>query len=486
MTEKRALGLWREFRIVFAVMVILLSGCTDKPIFSDNPQYLLSFSCDTLAFDTVFTSEGSAVELFVIYNNNSDALRLDVSVAGGADSPFRINVDGQGGSLVRDVEIRARDSVYCFVTVNIDPQDENNPVLVEDSVRFVLQSGVRQFVNLTAYGQDVIRMRGMVLPEWSETTLTSDRPYLVYDSLFVGRNAVLNIQKGTRIYFHNDAFLRVAGRLLADGTCDSMIVMRGDRLDRMLDDLPYDLLDGRWGGIRFDSCSFSNRLAGCDIHGGSWGIATDTSSVNKEKMLIDGCIIHNVQGDALELNFCSSRVRNSQITNSGGHCVDILGGDNSFLFCTIANFYPWSSKESALYICNVADSIVVPLINADFKNCIITGYDRDELMGLVMDSITGVDPSLFANYSITNSLVLTLDTANTHLRDNVWDFDCNKVYGAGNFRHVTDDFRYDFRLDSLSMARGMAADSKLCPTDITGVPRPVSGADVGCYQYVPY
>ena len=455
---------------------LFLSSCAERVTYSTNAAHKLSFSLDTVSFDTVFTSIGSSVEGFIVYNNNDEALRLDVSVAGGADSPFRINVDGQSGVSLGGLEIRGGDSLFCFVSVTIDPHDSDSPLLEEDSIRFLLESGTHQSVLLQAYGQDIVRMNGTVLKAGTHTVLTSARPYLIYDSLYVEKGAVLELRRGARLCFHDKAWMRVSGRLLADGSPDSMVVMRGDRMDNMLTDIPYDIVAGRWGGITFDSCSFGNRLSGCDIHGGEWGVKADTSAVDSLKVLMDGCIVHNVRGNALELDFCRAEVRNSQISNAGVHCVSLLGGYSTFNFCTIASFYPWSLRECALFISNRSDSVSYPLARADFLNCIITGISDDELLLSLADSTD--------NYSITHSLVLTKDTVNPHLRDNVWDVESNKVYGAGNFLHVAEgDFKYDFRLDSLSLARGMAAPSALCPYDITGLARPDSLADVGCFQY---
>ena len=474
---------------VFVMGLLLFSGlsvcCEDRIEYSADARHLLDFSLDTLSFDTVFTGLESPVGVFSVYNRNDEALRMDVSMSGGQTSFFRMNVDGEAGADVRDVELLGGDSLMCFVSVSVPEGNSDTPVAVADSIAFRLESGAVQFVLLKAFGQDVIRLDGTVLER--DTTFVSARPYLVYDSLFVREGATLSITQGTKLHFHNGAYLRVAGRIIAEGTPDSMIVMCGDRSDKMLDGIPYDILSGRWGGVLLDSCSFGNRFVSCDIHGGEWGIRTDTSNVLHEKILIEGCIIHNVKGNALELNFCRSRVCNSQITNAGNHCVALLGGRNAFRFCTIANFYPWSLHESALDIRNISDSVVVPLVEADFADCIITGSGTDELTGVVADSIKGFDEFEVSNYSIHNSLILTLDTLNEHLYDNVWDSDCNSVYGSGNFRHVAKgDFKYDFRLDSLSSARFMVLSSYPFAYDAGGVGRPESHADAGCWQFVPY
>lgn len=465
------------------VLLACLAACTDRVTFSSDADLWLEFSDDTVSFDTVFTQTGSPTGAFMIYNRNDRALKVDVMLAGGADSPFRINVDGESGTQMNNLELRASDSLFCFLSVNIAASDSDTPILVEDSVCFLLESGNRQTVHLMAFGQDVIRLYGAVAD--SDMNLTSARPYLIFDSLFIADGAVLNIAAGARLFFHDGAWLGGDGRIVADGTCDSMIVMRGDRLDNLLTDIPYDLSAGRWGGVILNAGSYDNLLRGCDIHGGRWGVLADTSDVQLQKVLIDGCIIHNVEGNALELNHCRSVVSNSQISNAGQHCVSLLGGNNSFDFCTIANFYPWDVHESALFISNLADTTLFPMSLADFSNCIITGNSSDEVSGIVRDSVSGMEPAQFCNYSIRHSLVLVSDTTDEHMTDCVWDRKPHDVYGAANFIHVAKgDFLYDFRLDSLSMARGIAPSSATSRFDITGLPRPETQADAGCYQYV--
>ena len=63
------------------------------------------------------------------------------------------------------------------------------------------------------------------------------------------------------------------------------------------------------------------------------------------------------------------------------------------------------------------------------------------------------------------------------------------AYGRSNFRTVDyNNFVFDFHLDSLSSARGIASDEYLgiLPYDKDGMLRPVGGVDAGCYQYMEY
>ena len=61
---------------------------------SDDPSLRLSFSQDTLSFDTVFTEQGSATLQMKIYNSNPCALLIDrIWLEEG--KAFRVNIDGE-------------------------------------------------------------------------------------------------------------------------------------------------------------------------------------------------------------------------------------------------------------------------------------------------------------------------------------------------------------------------------------------------------
>ena len=236
----------------------LLTSCIDDD-FTTNPSHILAFSTDTVAFDTVFTTIGTSTRSFRIYNPNKKLLNISsIKLADAERSGFHINVDGMSGDQFTDVEIRGKDSLYIFVEANIDPTNQDNPIFIVDSIVF-LTNGVQQDVKLTAYGQDVIIKRGETLT--ADTRLTAERPYLIYDSLVVAPGATLHIEPGARVHFHHKASLLVQGRLQAEGSIENQIQIRGDRLDRLFADLPYDNLGGQWGGIRFYPESFGNKIA---------------------------------------------------------------------------------------------------------------------------------------------------------------------------------------------------------------------------------
>jgi len=72
---------------------------------------MLSFSVDTLRFDTVFTAQGSATRSVKIYNDRDQTIEIsEIKLGRGDQSKFRINVDGIPGDGT-NIEIPPNDSI---------------------------------------------------------------------------------------------------------------------------------------------------------------------------------------------------------------------------------------------------------------------------------------------------------------------------------------------------------------------------------------
>ena len=486
---KEILKIWS---LVLALGVAIgLSGCRDEQDFSTDPSHRLSFSTDTVAFDTLFTEVSSATHAFLIYNRNDAALRIaHAALAGGEDSPYRVNLDGLAGTAFGDLDIRGGDSIYVFVEVTIDPRGQDEPFEVRDSLWFALESGITQQVIFCASGQDATVLRSVVVT--SETTLTAARPYLIYDSLRVEQGATLRMEPGTRLYLADGVEMQVYGRIEAMGTADSLIVFRGARTDRMFSYLPYDRLSAQWGGITLHETSTGNIFTHCDIHSGTYGIRARGNSIDESKVEMHNSQIHNVDGDALQLTLCKASFTNSLFTNAGGHCVNILGGEMDFVHCTMANFFPWKSERGvAVNIANYVEeeNTVYPLLGVNFVNSIITGSKNDELMGTIIEKSDTADWSQYAQFSFSHSLINSwqeaLDPDTLHFAHIVWEHKDSTAYGRSNFRTIDhSNFIYDFHLDSLSTARGIATGDylDLIPCDKDEQPRTGEAIDAGCYQ----
>src|ERR1700728_1323588 len=137
-------------KLLFIVVTALcISSCT-KNSFITSRDAAISFSADTVYFDTVFVTAGSVTQSVKIINPNSQKLHLtDIRLMGGAQSYFGINIDGSPGPEVEGIDLEAGDSLYIFVAVEINPNSANLPFIVQDSIQ-VAFNGNLAYIQLQA------------------------------------------------------------------------------------------------------------------------------------------------------------------------------------------------------------------------------------------------------------------------------------------------------------------------------------------------
>ncbi len=477
-------------RLIYIIVVffaILLAACVEEEKFETAAGDRLTFSVDTLKMDTAIAGTNSVTRRFTIYNNNSDGISItNVAFLNGITDGFSAIVDGThvDGNIPVSIDCRSKDSLLAFVQITPAESGQDDKVLHEAVLVFTLANGVSQTVVLQAYSQDVIWLKDIHVQ--SDMTLSAQRPYLIRDSLTIENGATLTLEAGVRLMFPANAFMRVKGRLVTNGTLDKPVVLRGDRMDYMFEDQPYDRISEQWQGIIIAPSSFGNNLCYCDIHSGSYGILCEKSDkIEEEKLRMENCIIHNVSGNGLEAYNAKLFIGNTQISNAGGNCVCLYGGDNEFVHCTIAQFYPFSGlRGEALYYTNHKNKDNYNLLNAKFSNCIITGYSDNEISG---EQLEGYGKGAF-NYYFQNCLLNTGEVVDENLINILWDKPSNKVSRAGNFPNFNlDALSYDFSLDSLSVAIG-AGDPTITqlyyPLDRRGKNRLEDGkSDAGCYEH---
>ena len=490
----------------------LFFSCDDYDSFTTDRNATLSFSRDTLQFDTLLTTVPSSTLTLAVYNHGDKGLRIsEVWLEQGTNSPFRVNIDGQDMSRsaanhVEDFEVRRRDSIIVRAEVTLPEFQSDAPREVKDALVFRLESGIEARVPLIVVGRNAFFMRARTL--LNDTVLTARRPIVVYDSLVVGPLATLTLQAGTQLLFHNDANMIVRGRLVAEGTLDAPVVLRGDRTDRMFDNLPYDNLPNRWGGVVLTAESKDHELNYLDLHSGGFGIRCDSSSLDERKLLLTNSIIHNIGGHGLDLIHSRVEVANTQISNTQGCCVNQLGGSSSFVHCTLAQFNSISVLgRTALKVTCWNEESYVPLERADFINCVVTGYEDDVILvdPLEPDSVLPQVDDPQVNYFFSNCFLATeipdLEIYTSRFSQIVYDLKTSTdVWGSSSSsddsetpRHEknftlfdTKNFLYDFTPVENSPIRGIAdpAYSAAWTLDRLGRSRMADGApDAGCYEY---
>lgn len=382
----------------FVLSIIAVSCISDS--ISTSPSHLLTFSTDTVSFDTVFTDLGTPTARLRVFNRNKQGVIISSIRFRNPSSNFSVNVDGVSGSHFSDVEIRGNDSIYLFLECFIPETGDKSPQLVEDELVFVT-NGVEQTVLVEAWGQNVIRLRNKVVEK--DITLTSEMPYIVFDSLTVAPGATLKIEPGTQLLFHDKASLVVKGTLEAVGSCGRMIDMRGDRLDNVLPDVGYDILAGQWKGIRFAPESYHNRMEYVDMRSTQKGVVVDSCGVvDQPKLTLLNSWLHNSQESVLTSTHAKVNAYGCVFSEAADAVVALKGGVHEFIQCTIANYYLFSAiSQSLLSLYHLFPEDErenpMPLMRASFENTIIYGLGTD----LNVTDLSGSD--VFMRYVLLKS-----------------------------------------------------------------------------------
>ena len=466
---------------LLALLLCVMTGCQDDDSFSTNVSNILSFSADTVKLDTVFSAVPTTTRTFWVHNESGDGIRCtNIRLERGNQSGFRVNVDGvylgsESGYQASEVEIRKGDSLRVFVELTSPVNGRNKPWLVEDNLLFLLESGVTQKVNLNAYSWDAIKYRNLHIT--NDTTLTGDRPIIVYGKLTVEEHATLTLAAGTTLYFHDGGGIDVYGRLCSQGEAGKEVILRGDRLDWMFDYLPYDLMSGLWDGIHFYETSYDNVMEFTDLHSSFNGIVCDSADVEKQKLTLKNMTVHNCQGKGLSTVNCKVTAENCQFTNTLYECVDILGGDVTMNHCTLAQFYPFdSNRRPAL---NYYSTATMPLLRMDCINSIVTGYPEDVVMGATENE------NIPFNYRFISSILRTPAVEDAeHIIDVIFENveDTASVQGDKHFKLVDINTQhYDFHLDSLSPAINKGSKDYPVSDDRDGKARD-DQPDIGCFE----
>jgi len=455
----------------FALLLLIVFSCK-KESFSDNPSLRLQTSADSLHFDTVFTSTGSVTQFIKVINTNDEGLRVNsIRLAGGAASPFRINVDGFAGPQVQNLDIAANDSLYIYVTVTIDPTAGALAFIVEDSIEISYNGNVKK-IQLDAYGQNAhfFRNRNITATEAWE----NDLPYVILDGLTVAPGATLTIGEGCRIYMHANAPLIIQGTLNVEGDHwdSTRVVFAGDRLD-----IPYRDFPAGWPGILFTETSRDNSIRYGIIKNAYQGIVV-TDPAPGTKLKLYESIIDNAYDIGLLAVNSSVEARNVLISNCGRNLALVKGGQYSFTHCTVASFSNLfiQHKEPVLLLTNYLSQnnvVTTADLQAIFRNCIFWGdnsgfVDNEIVLGKEGSSAYNV---LFDGLLWRGAAALPLATVQGEIRNENPQFDTINV----------SERRFSFRLKDGSPALDKGAPASVF-TDLDGALRPVGLPDLGAYE----
>ncbi|HRP45148.1 MAG TPA: hypothetical protein PLU27_10295 [Ginsengibacter sp.] len=453
------------------IFVFFLTSCSKEKIIT-SPDATISFSSDTLYFDTVFTTIGSVTSSVKILNDNERKLLLSsIRLAGGNSSPFKINIDGVSASEANDIAIRANDSMYMFVQVTINPDNQQLPFIIEDSIE-VRFNGNTKWLQLRAYGQNAIFLRNQIID--TDTHWTDSLPYVLLGSLTIRHGATLYLDPGTRIYTHADAPILVNGTLHSEGTEETPVTFSGDRTDA-----DYKNLPASWPGIYLTDSSENTFIRHTIIQNAYQDIVLQGIPDNSNpKLTISQSIIRNIY-DAGILALNSSIVAdNCLIINCGSNITLLMGGDYSFTHCTVAsygNLYI-THKNPVLAATDYFEeggTLYTAGLSAQFTNCIFWGDNGnvDNEIVLVKKG-SGQFDAVYNNCLYKAKETVTNAVFTNSILNEPPMFD--SINTSKNF--------YDFRFTKTSNAPAINAGIVTAyPFDLEGKARD-SQPDIGCYE----
>ncbi|QBO57330.1 hypothetical protein [Chryseobacterium salivictor] len=459
-----------KFKLILAFSFwILLTAisCNRDDINFESPTQLLRFSQDTLFLDTVYNQVRSETYAVKIYNNeDKDVMIPKISLEKGAGSLYRINVDGKAGTDFSNIPLRKKDSLYIFV--EIAPIANAPEAIAEDRINFQTPAG-NQHVTLFSVVQDAeFYIESKTNPNIlnSNTLWTGNKAKIIFGDLTLAEGKTLNIEKGTKIYFHKNSGLKISknAKLNINGDLGEEVIFRGDR-----NDTRYDTIPKNWQGISMDPNS-TLTMNYTKVFGGTVGL-----EMNQTTATIDNSIFHTHQEFGIMAINSVVTAKNLVMNNCGNADFAIFkGGTYNITHSTLANYWSLNSalQGLGLYATNEYDngtSVEQGALNLNVKNSIIY-TDNDN--AVLFKPTAGQT----FNYSFQTSLLKYGSTANYTL-----DAGSVKNQDPKFQNYFTQKMNLRLKADSPAKGKGNMAAAATAPLDIVKISRLVNPS-MGAYQ----
>lgn len=472
--------------MILIVGILLFISCTKKDVWNTDPNFKLQFSTDSVIFDTVFTTIGSITKSLKIYNKTSKKIQISsIRLVGGLNSQYQINIDGSSDLIQENIELDGNDSLFIFVRVIIDPNDENIPFVVEDQIEF-LTNGNLQNVSLFSWGQNANYIIGdqvsedgiyykVIAANGSDITWDSPKPYVVYGFAKIDTNAILRLPEGCRIFFHKNSGIWVTqnGCLKISGTLKNPVKLKGDRLDEGYRDLP-----GYWDGIIIEESNQTTEFNYAVIENATNGIVAKTiTEIKANQITIFNTIIRNMTETGISSQAFSIESNNTLIANCGKSILNIQqGGNLNFNHSTFANYWKRSFRINPSIklstVINTDDQTLYNDLNASFGNCIIHGIQQNEIE---FDSHSEANLNVVFNHC---SLKTTEDITINPSRYISCIINPNVVFAD------IESNEFKLNAESQLINAGLISIGQIVPYDLIGNSR-LPFPDIGAIEYIP-
>jgi hypothetical protein len=388
-------------------------------------------------FDTVFTSIGSTTQIFRVHNPNNGIVDISsIRLARGSSSFYRLNVDGHtgpAGTVYSNIQIAAKDSMYIFVQVTINPNYNPivSPFIYRDSIIFEL-NGNTQYFDLIAFGQNAYYHMGnqpwlftstqaisidtLPISINSTDTFKKDKPHLLYGYVFVDSYQKLYIEPGAKLYVHGGGGIWVYqnGSITIAGTPTDSVIIQGDRLEQAYQDVPgqWDrILINEGGTNTITNAVIKNAFIGVQagyaaVSFGTKNNSAYTPGVPSASLTINNTIIQNCSGSGILAQGYTITGGDNVVVNCGQNLLEFdYGGSYSFYQCTFANYWNQTNNSSSSSARTTPSfnfnnyyngNVQSPFTNLYFGNCIFDGTLAEEFN---FDTLAGSLPGFNTPYS---------------------------------------------------------------------------------------
>ncbi len=372
-----------------------------------------------------------------------------------------------------------KDSLYIFIEATLNSNELDSILLIQDSIVFEFNTKI-QDVDLLAWGQDVHFLDGESI---TTQTWSAEKPYLIYNSILIDSNETLTIDEGVTIYFHKGSRMYVSGTIIATGTIENPINFRGDRLDYLLNGIPYNEIPDQWEGVWFLASSHKNLLNYCSIRNAKIGIQIGVlGETEQPDLIIRNSIIDNHSYAGIFAINSVLHAENSVFSNAGTYTSALVaGGDYSFIHCTFPNYFTHLSRNSAGFVFSNNITYLDEVFDNDLElfagNCIIYGTQSNEVgIGIKSDPIF--------EYKFENCLIRQDDGFPE--TDTTGKFS-EVIFSIDPKFKSTEFYNYSFMLDTLSPAKDIGSPTlgQIVPMDLLQNSRfNDKGPDLGAYERI--
>ncbi len=479
-----------SFIVFWLTCTISLSSCFDEE-FVPATTMDIDVSTDTLRFDTVFTTIGSTTLNFTINNRSDQNVIVDQIFLDAPNTMFRLNVDGISTNNAQNVKILANDSIYVFVEVTVNPDQDVSvsPFIIEEFLNIRSGSSTKR-VLLEAWGQNANYItgkdaRGRFLRfscNNGQIIWDDPKPYIINGVVFIDSCTIV-VPAGARVYTHGGQFISnnsllndgaliflPTAQLQVNGTESNPVIFQADRLEQ-----EYQSEPGQWSGIRFLAGQSVHSLNNVIIKNSIVGIRADSAT----SVSLRNVQIYNTSSIGLVGINANIQMDNCLIyANEAQSCVFASGGSYRLRHCTLANF---QNRSPALYMDNFScldedciNRLALPL-DVVVENSIIVGSNDDEIE--VVDVTGGQDEFLSLSFQRT---LLKIQESKVAIDFNA---NCSNCLEWGNEQLFLDPDNYNYALDTLSVARDKGILISDLRTDILGTNRDAN-PDLGCLEFI--